>query len=229
MTRDDLRAKAKAATPKRDQHLRSIAKESDRIRFDRCVEADTYSTLAFIRPDVFLGILDERDALRARAEAAEALVKALPPDLALENIRLGAENIRLRADMGLDLAGYSDALAERDELRAEVERLTHKLADLETAQCAEDMRDASDAEVHELRAEIEQRAKAHGASVEALNGIRKRLEAEVERLRAILALQSVCLRSSKEMSRTWRDQQALIIEEALEESRPPTPQHDQQE
>jgi len=46
-------------------------------------------------------------------------------------------------------------LSELDRLRAENKRLSHQVADLErTAQCAEDMRDASDAENERLAAAL---------------------------------------------------------------------------
>jgi hypothetical protein len=76
-----------------------------------------------------------------------------------------------------DLGRLSEAL-EADNMAAEasmVRAAMHRLADLErTAAAAEDMRDASDAEVRRLRAALEKRC--------------CELEAENERLRAVVEL-----------------------------------------
>lgn len=131
MTPNDLRAKAKAATPGPwERHGGSFVAQP---ASDPHIEADSEADAAYIAaasPDVLLGLLDdiehereghknavdnwnqvrdERDALRARAEAAERRI--------VEEARVAdVQVIRAQA-----------AERERDELRAEVARLKSAL------------------------------------------------------------------------------------------------------
>jgi hypothetical protein len=99
----------------------------------------------------------ERDALRARAEAADR-------------------------EASLQQRRCEVAEATARELRAEVARLTRKAEDLErTAACAEDMRDAAERERDELRARAEVAEKERDEARRREAAARERLEGERQR------------------------------------------------
>lgn len=148
----------------RDKHLRSVAEESDRIRFDRCIEADTYSTLAFMRPDVFIGMLDEAEALRANAAAGAEQLEAMTRRA--EEAEAKFAEYRELTDLMV-----GPTVAERDQFRAERDELRERVAKAEVSDrtSTEELRRRADT-ITELRAEVERWKDAARAIAEAWYG-----------------------------------------------------------